>query len=125
MRTLLAVAALFGLTGLMLDAFGSHGLKAVNNYELELWRTAVRYQLMHALLIGLFAVLCHIRTSALLYLCGALTVLGILLFSGGMYARVYFQAIGYSKVTPYGGSLLMCAWLCLLVYAFLKPKRQW
>ena len=49
-RPFVLLAALFGLTGVALGAFGAHGLKArVGPELLEVWETAARYQLIHAL----------------------------------------------------------------------------
>ena len=78
--------ALFGATGVLLGAFGAHGLKSrippVDPKMLAAWNTAAQYQLVHsaALLAAPFA-----RRPGL---AGGLLGAGVLLFSGSLYAMV-------------------------------------
>ncbi len=54
---LLFLAALSAMTGVAMGAFGAHGLKAVLSVEMmAVYKTAVMYQMWHALGLGLVAV---------------------------------------------------------------------
>jgi Protein of unknown function (DUF423) len=57
-RHFLLAAAAFGFIGVGMGAFGAHGLKPLlSEYQLEVYKTAVTYQMWHALLLGLIACL--------------------------------------------------------------------
>jgi uncharacterized membrane protein YgdD (TMEM256/DUF423 family) len=58
------VAALAGLTGVALGAFGAHGLKnSLNASETTLWSKAVFYHLTHAVALLTVAFTRHARTG--------------------------------------------------------------
>ena len=61
------VASSFGALGVVLGAFGAHGLKArLEPDQLASWQTAVQYHLLHAVALlglGLFAAEPHARTN--------------------------------------------------------------
>lgn len=110
-RWITLAAALLGLLGVALGAFGAHGLKASleAHGSLETWRTAVLYHLLHAIaLLGLAGWRdSHGGPSAKAAGCW---LAGIVLFSGSL----YWLALGGPKflgpVTPLGGVLLLCGW---------------
>ncbi|BCX80454.1 hypothetical protein MIT9_P0027 [Methylomarinovum caldicuralii] len=111
-RQLLGLAA--GLAGLavMLGAFGAHGLQSrVSEHFLSVWQTAVRYQMWHALGLGLIAVaaeeLPSLRWSVRLML------LGIVVFCGTLYLLVLSGWRWLGMITPIGGLALIAAWLLL------------
>jgi len=120
-RLLFFVAGFLGFLGLVLDAYGAHGLeKALAGRPvadiaeaLNRWQTAVRYQLGHAVLIALFAIIAHFQNNWTLKLGSACAFLGIILFSGSLYMRVLYDVSWVTRFAPYGGVLLMTAWLCL------------
>lgn len=109
----LRLAALLGGLAVALGAFAAHGMKA--NYDaalLQTFETGVRYQMYHALALGLCAVLAlhGFRTgaSALCFL------VGIALFSGSLYGLVLLDAKWLGPVTPVGGVAFLIGWALLL-----------
>jgi len=104
------VAGAMGALGVALGAFGAHGLKGVvtDARLLEVWETAARYHLIHAVALGLVAA--HPRSPAW---AGALFVAGILLFSGSLYTMTLTGARWLGAVTPVGGLCLIAGWLVL------------
>ena len=78
----LFLSAVCGLTGVAMGAFGAHGLKAILTTEmLAVYKTAVDYQMWHALGLGLIAVFRQqTPESALLKWAGWLMFIGIVLF---------------------------------------------
>ncbi|OXY83114.1 DUF423 domain-containing protein [Oceanimonas doudoroffii] len=110
-------AALFGLTGTALGAYGAHGLAAGGTAPalVAAFNTGVQYQFLHALALLLLAVMLKRRVTAALNAAVVFFVLGILMFSGSIYALVLFGARGIGFVTPLGGVSLMVGWLCLLL----------
>lgn len=122
-RLTLALGSFFGMTGVLLGAFGAHGLRGkVEGRWLEAFVTATRYQLFHALLLVALAWLLFVSTSALLRASAILATLGILLFSGSLYLLVLLRwPVGW--ITPLGGLAFAASWLLLLIAAFsLTPN---
>lgn len=108
------IAALYGLSGVVLGAYGAHGVSAWGEpSRLEIWRTAVDYQLIHALaLLGLAAL--PLWPSALARAAGWCLAAGVLAFSGSLYCRAGFDYSWIGMVAPIGGLLLISGWLLLL-----------
>jgi len=103
---LLALATVFG-------AFGAHALKAhLSPDRLQVYETAVRYHFFHAL--GLLGVGLALRTidSSPLRWAAVLIVVGIVLFSGSLYALTFGAPRPMGIVTPVGGLALIAGWIC-------------
>jgi uncharacterized membrane protein YgdD (TMEM256/DUF423 family) len=111
------VAALFGALGVILGAFGAHGLQTrLDAGQLESWETAVRYHLLHSvalLALALFA----IASDRSIQLPGWLFSLGIAFFSGSIYLLVLTGQRWLGPVTPVGGLCLIAGWLSLVSLA--------
>lgn len=104
-----------------LGAFGAHALKdtlAANGHT-ETWRTAVFYQLTHA--IALVALLSGGRITRGQALC---FLLGMLFFSGSLYGLSLKVATGvFGPITPLGGVLLLVGWGCV-IHKGLRDNTQ-
>ena len=110
-------AALCGL-GVVLGAFGAHGLRArVTPDMLAVFETGVRYHLIHAL--GLLAVAWAASRwpAAWVSAAGWLFVAGIAIFSGSLYLLVMTGTRWLGAVTPIGGLCLIAGWAVLTVGA--------
>ena len=124
-RPALAIGGLAGLLAVMAGAFGAHGLRGVvSERGLQVFETAVSYQMYHALILALAAFLPVLGLSRrlLVLACGFWTA-GILLFSGSLYLLVLSGTHWLGPVTPVGGVCLMIGWL-LLTIAALKHERR-
>jgi uncharacterized membrane protein YgdD (TMEM256/DUF423 family) len=116
-RRAVIAAGVLGATGVALGAFGAHGLKAAlagavdAGQRLEWWDKAAHYHLWHALLAGLFALGPSTGRAARAGL--VLTIVGVVLFSGSLYAMALSNVRILGAVTPLGGCALLAAWLCL------------
>jgi uncharacterized membrane protein YgdD (TMEM256/DUF423 family) len=112
------LAALSGATAVGLGAFGSHGLRHLVAAELlQTWRTGVEYQFLHTLAILVLASTVETdrwRWSMRLW------ALGILLFSGSLYALVLIGSRTVGLVTPMGGLALIAGWLVLAWVAWTR-----
>ncbi|MEO5768937.1 MAG: DUF423 domain-containing protein [Polyangia bacterium] len=115
---LAALGALLGGLGVVLGAFGAHALRARISPELlEVYRTGVFYQLVHALALLSLAGLCDRlrRPRLIVTLFGA----GVLIFSGSLYALAITGTRAWGAVTPFGGACLIAGWgvvLCSLLF---------
>ncbi len=114
-RVTLVVAALAMACGVALGAFGAHGLRArVPADMLAVWQTAVQYHAWHGLaLFGAGLLMLRAPAARGLVAAAALFALGILLFSGSLYALVLTGVRGWGAITPIGGVAFIAGWLVL------------
>jgi uncharacterized membrane protein YgdD (TMEM256/DUF423 family) len=121
LRFPLLAAGLLGLTGVALGAFGAHGLKATfaATGGLENWKTAVFYQLVHA--VALLAL--SNRTESGVRRVALWWTLGVVLFSGSLYLLAVGAPVKFLwPVTPAGGLALLLGWSSLIWSALRQPK---
>lgn len=113
-RHWLVLAGFFGLTATMLGAYGAHRLAATGIAPslLAAFNTAVQYQFFHALALLVLG-LCGVRGKVITF-AGAVFVLGILGFSGSIYAMVLLGSKGLGLITPAGGLCFMLGWAALM-----------
>ena len=123
-RVFLSFVGIFGATGVAAGAYGAHALsQQLSPYLLNVFQTAVLYQLIHALaLLGIVALLSQsVRSKALLISAG-LMVIGTVLFSGSLYLLT-LSSWRVGLITPLGGFLLISSWIMLLIAGFTHKKH--
>jgi uncharacterized membrane protein YgdD (TMEM256/DUF423 family) len=125
-KSFLVTGAVLAGLGVVLGAFGAHGLKKLVGPEtVSTFQTGVQYQMYHAFGLLLLAILYQQFHSNLLQWAGMFFIGGILLFSGSLYALSLLKAkgsVGLSGIgilTPIGGLLFITGWI-LLVLAVLR-----
>jgi uncharacterized membrane protein YgdD (TMEM256/DUF423 family) len=113
------LGSLLMFLGVLLGAFGAHGLKHTLTEEgRTVWSTAVMYHLVHG--VGLLAVgwLATLRPAeARLPQAGWLFILGITLFSGSLYLLALTGIKKLGIITPFGGLAFLAGWLLLALSA--------
>lgn len=125
-KQLLLAGSIFGFLGVLIGAFGAHGLeKSLDASAMATFETGVKYQMYHALLLLILSAL-PLSSRTKKTLCWLLVV-GIVFFSGSIYALAtnnltFFDFKKIALLTPFGGTLLIVAW-ALLIYRFLGIKR--
>jgi len=113
----LTVSSVSGFLAVALGAFGAHGLQARladaadGAKRLSWWQTAAQYHLMHALALGLVALLIARVPQA--RFAGFGFGLGTLLFSGSLYAMALGGPRWLGAVTPLGGLGFLVGWAVL------------
>lgn len=118
-RRWVTIAALFGASAVILGAFGTHGLRDhVPPGSLATWRVAVEYHFYHAL--GILALAVGRQHADDWRWSFRLWTLGILLFSGSLYALVLSGLRGLGAITPFGGLCFIAGWLFLV----LHPRQR-
>lgn len=126
-KKLQIAGAIFGLTAVIIGAFGAHGLeKTLDAQAIATFETGVKYQMYHALLlllVSLFALSEKTKRTVLLLL-----VTGIILFSGSIYGLATNELTSFdfttiALITPLGGTLLIISWVVLLVQ-FIKAGNN-
>ena len=113
-RPILMSGALMAFLGVAIGAFGAHGLKPfLSEHMLTVFETGVRYHLIHALGMlsaGLSLVYVPLRQFKW---AGWAFFLGIVLFSGSLYAMSLSGARGLGMLTPFGGLCFLMGWSLL------------
>jgi uncharacterized membrane protein YgdD (TMEM256/DUF423 family) len=126
-RFWMACGAFSAAIAVAAGAIGTHVLKEVLQLperELETYDVAVRYQMAHSLGLILLGLIVARSPSRLLTAAGWALVLGILLFSGGIYAWLATGIRAFVHVVPVGGSLWIVGWLLIAAGALrrLAPR---
>jgi uncharacterized membrane protein YgdD (TMEM256/DUF423 family) len=119
-RKFIAAGATFALMGVILGAFGAHALDELllKNETKDAWNTAVSYQMWHASALILCGLLQNKGQS---YKPAALCFgLGILLFSGSIYALSLGGPRWLGPITPLGGLSFIVAWALVVAAQFRK-----
>ena len=124
MKTILITTAFLGAIGVALGAFGAHGLEGkLQPNQLSTWETAVKYQLIHVVVILLLLLS---NQSQTMIGPAAFFLAGIILFSGSLYLLSSSSIIGIDSwksvlgpVTPIGGLCFIIGWL-FLAYRFTQ-----
>lgn len=117
----LIFACFFGVTAIILGAFGSHALKEILTLDqLQSFESAVRYQMYHAIVLLFVAIFDGISAKQK-QLVNAFFYLGILFFSGSIYViqLTSIQAKSIWFITPLGGLFLIAGWITMIVL-FIK-----
>jgi len=121
-RTFVIWGSIFGFLSVALGAFGAHALKAVLSPELLAnFQTGVQYQMMHALgLIGVGLASIGLGQRRALTVAGWSMLIGILIFSGSLYALSLSGVKMLGAITPIGGVAFLIGWVSLTVAAWKK-----
>ncbi|QLE56131.1 DUF423 domain-containing protein [Nostoc sp. TCL26-01] len=117
----LSVAAVLGGLSVACGAFASHALREkVSERSLEIFEVGARYQMYHALALLLVAILISRIESppTTLIASGWLFIIGIIIFSGSLYALSLTGIKILGAITPLGGVAFLLAWGALAVSAF-------
>jgi len=111
-RILLSITAVLGFVGVAAGAFGAHALRPMleASDRVGVWETAVLYLLVHVVaLLALFAGrerLGEMRVNRI----AVLWQVGVLLFSGSLFAICLGGPSFFGPITPLGGLLLLGGW---------------
>ncbi|MEM7000538.1 MAG: DUF423 domain-containing protein [Pseudomonadota bacterium] len=120
----MSAGALLGVTGVVLGAWGAHGLADfLGQPAPSSWATAVQYHLLHAILLLVIGVWQQSHASSWLRAAAIACTAGLVLFSGSIYGLVLGAPRALGPVTPLGGVCLIVAWTLLLVAAQQQVRR--
>jgi uncharacterized membrane protein YgdD (TMEM256/DUF423 family) len=108
----IALGALNAAIAIAAGAFAAHGLREkLDARALEVFETGARYHMYHAfalVLVGLVGMTVRGSQTA-----GWLFQVGIVLFSGSLYALALTGTKGIGAITPIGGLAFIVGWLWL------------
>jgi uncharacterized membrane protein YgdD (TMEM256/DUF423 family) len=120
-----AVAAALLAVAVGLGAFGAHGLKnKLDAYSMSVYEKAVFYHFIHA--VGILLVALLARTNAISpageQRVAWLLLIGIVVFSGSLYALAISGIRILGAITPVGGLAFIVGWLVLMYEATRTPR---
>ena len=125
MRSWIVVCGLLGALAVAMGAYGAHAMALLEDpIASGRLQTAVTYHFFHtpALLgVCLLAVIngdhLTLRVSRWLFL------VGMAAFSGSLYWLALVGSVAIPNLTPFGGLVLIAAWLSLAVYGLLWQNK--
>ena len=120
----LAIASILGGLSIIAGAFASHALREkLSERALEIFETAARYQMYHALALLLVALLISQTefSHSSLVIAGWAFIIGVTIFSGSLYALSLTDIKVLGAITPLGGLAFIIGWGAL-AYASLNFK---
>ena len=119
-RMWLAIAGIGGLASVIAGALGAH--LTADARGAELLRTGALYGMVHAAALIAVIALAQGREPrrGAAAVAGWSFALGIVLFSGSLFALAATEAAWLGRVTPFGGGLLMVGWLALTILGFRR-----
>jgi uncharacterized membrane protein YgdD (TMEM256/DUF423 family) len=123
------IASSLGCSGVIFGALGAHALKMRLTVAgmASAWETAVQFQLLHA--VAYLAIACALGStgsfanSKWLGRAAAGWFLGVVFFSGSLYALALGGPRWLGPITPLGGVSLIWGWICVAV-AGIKPEPK-
>lgn len=116
----LGLGAINGFLAVALGAYAAHGLRGrMPAADISVFEIGVHYQGLHALALVAVGILLRMGSgSRWLRWSGWSFFLGILVFSGSLYALVMSGWRGLGIITPFGGLLFLLGWLLLIFEAW-------
>ena len=114
-RTFMIAGAIMGFLGVAMGAFGAHALEAMlkANGREGTFETATQYHMYHALALLLVAWAATRWPDNLTTWAGYLFIIGIIVFSGSLYALSITNQRWLGAITPLGGLAFLAGWGCL------------
>jgi uncharacterized membrane protein YgdD (TMEM256/DUF423 family) len=120
-RTFFAFGAILAFIAVTAGAFGAHGLKTKISAEmLTIFEVGVRYHMYHALALFVVSWAYSRWPNSLVTTSGWLFIIGIILFSGSLYALSISGIRILGAITPFGGLAFLAGWFCLFWVAIKK-----
>lgn len=117
-RMFMQLSALFALFAVALGAIAAHALeKRLSPHYFDVFQVAARYQMYHALALGLVSVIAGRVSDKRLIAAGWCFVGGILVFSGSLYGLALSGVPLLGVITPLGGVAFMVGWGLLFLVA--------
>lgn len=115
------IAALAGFLGVILGAFGAHGLKNIlaQNGTAAIWEKAVFYHFIHAVMLFILA-----ERKPFPALAWWSFLAGIVIFSGSLYLLAVTDVLWLGAITPIGGLAFLLGWAGLIFPHLGRGRRN-
>lgn len=118
------IASISGFLAVAIGAFGAHGLKQfVTTKQIEVFQTGVSYQFYHVFAMFIAAYFFKKIENVEFKWSFRFFFLGVILFSGSLYAYVISGLKFFALITPSGGLSFLVGWI-LLAIGFYRSKEN-
>jgi uncharacterized membrane protein YgdD (TMEM256/DUF423 family) len=119
LKIFLMLGSLNAFLSVALGAFGAHALKSKLSPEmLNVYQTGVQYHMIHSIGLILIALLADkLGNSSMVNVSGWALFIGIVLFSGSLYALSLSGIKVLGAITPLGGVSFLLGWILLAIAA--------
>jgi uncharacterized membrane protein YgdD (TMEM256/DUF423 family) len=119
-KTGIFIGALYLCLGILLGAFAAHSLNdTLDEYQMGVLQTGVKYQLIHGVALIMLSVLYSLYQKRLFYIAIICVAVGVFFFSFSLYAIALLGTSFLGVITPIGGVFMILGWL-LTMYAVLR-----
>lgn len=116
-KLFLLMGSIIMALSVVIGAFGAHGLEPrLSERMMKNYQTGVQYHMIHGiglLIVGLVAL--KLTSSSLVNGAGWSFLLGIVLFSGSLYAMALTGVTKLGAITPIGGLAFIVGWVLLAI----------
>ena len=117
-KIFLVIASILGGLSIVAGSFATHALKEkLTQYSLDIFQTASRLQMYHALALLIVAFLLTIEEppQSFMVIAGYAFIVGIAIFSGSLYTLSLTGIEWLGAITPLGGVALIVGWSCMAI----------
>jgi uncharacterized membrane protein YgdD (TMEM256/DUF423 family) len=123
-KKFILIGAILAMLGVMIGAFGAHALKSIleANGRVDTFETAVKYHFYHAIGLLIIGLLSNLQPSKWLSYAGNCLLVGVIIFSGSLYALCVSGVTFLGAITPIGGVCMIAGWF-LVVVAVIKREK--
>lgn len=125
MRIFIFFGSVLAALAVSAGAIGAHLLEGkLSPQLLDTFRMAANYQLVHAIGLIVVGLMGTGNRNGFIRLAGWLLLLGIVLFSGCLFAWTLTEVRFFVHLVPIGGTAFIAGWIALAVAACLQPKEN-
>lgn len=115
----IALAGFLLAFGVIIGAFGAHALRdSLDDYSMGIYKTAHQYQMWQALGLLIMGALGSPK------ICLHCVWIGMILFSGSLYALAISGVSWLGAITPFGGVIWIGGWTIFALWAYKVAKTQ-
>jgi uncharacterized membrane protein YgdD (TMEM256/DUF423 family) len=120
----LRIAAINGFLAVAAGAFATHALRDELTPEvLATLETGVRYHMYHTLALLVVALASRHSRAFAVPVAGWCFTVGIVLFSGSLYALALTGQMWLRTITPFGGAAFLVGWAALVTVPLRRRSR--
>lgn len=125
LRNWLVVGSVTGFLTVAGGAFGAHALREhLSPASLAVFETGVRYAMLHTTALLVTGLVARAQPSRALQVAGTAFLLGIVLFTGSLWALAISGIKVLGAITPLGGVSFLVGWIALGVGASKAPATR-
>lgn len=113
-KLFLLIGSIVMALSVAIGAFGAHGLEPkISEKLMKNYQTGVQYHMIHGIGILIVGLIALKITSSQLHAAGWSFLIGIILFSGSLYAMALTGVTKLGAITPIGGVSFIVGWILL------------